>query len=136
MASMAIAQVWAGKSNLPPISAMETAVDKHHAWLADYAKRIHNVSPGQCKAGEWVRAMDDLGGTGVNEYLGYGWKGWLFWLRERKFCNMLMGGIWSPHIHRVFSTGKRKWWDGAREAIERVNERVANMRREAKEKSG
>ena len=57
------------------------------------------------------------------------------WLRERRFCNLLMGGIWSPSIHRVFSTGKRKCWDGAREAIERVNERVAKMREEAKKKA-
>ncbi|KAH6852992.1 flavin monooxygenase-like protein [Alternaria rosae] len=136
MASMAIAQVWAGKSQLPSLHDMSLAVDRHHVWLADYAKRLHNVSPGQCEAGEWVKAMDNLGGTGVNEYLGYGWKGWLFWLRDRKFCNLLMGGIWSPHIHRVFSTGRRKCWDGAREAIERVNESVAKMRKEAKEKSG
>jgi dimethylaniline monooxygenase (N-oxide forming) len=46
-----------------------------------------------------------------------------------------MGGIWSPSIHRVFNTGKRKCWDGAREAIERVNERVAMMREEAKKKA-
>jgi dimethylaniline monooxygenase (N-oxide forming) len=113
---------------------MNIAVDKHHVWLAEYANRIHNVSPGQCDAGEWVKAMDHLGGTGVNEYLGYGWKGWLFWLRERRLCNVLMGGIWSPHIHRVFSTGKRKSWDGAREAIEKVNENVARLREEAKKK--
>ncbi|CAN9376128.1 unnamed protein product [Alternaria alternata] len=135
MASMAVAQVWAGKSSLPSLSAMNFAVGKHHMWLADSAKRIPNVSPGQCEASEWVRAMDHLAGTGVNEYLGYGWKGWLFWLRERRFCNLLMGGIWSPSIHRVFSTGKRKCWDGAREAIERVNERVAKMREEAKKKA-
>ncbi|CAN9370583.1 unnamed protein product [Alternaria alternata] len=134
-ASMAVAQVWAGKSSLPSLSAMNFAVGKHHMWLADSAKRIPNVSPGQCEASEWVRAMDHLAGTGVNEYLGYGWKGWLFWLRERRFCNLLMGGIWSPSIHRVFSTGKRKCWDGAREAIERVNERVAKMREEAKKKA-
>jgi len=32
--------------------------------------------------------------------------------------------------------GKRKCWDGAREAIERVNESVAKMRKEEKMKSG
>ncbi|RAR12845.1 dimethylaniline monooxygenase 2 [Stemphylium lycopersici] len=122
MASMAVAQVWAKKSLLPSLPAMNAAVDKHHEWLADEAKRTSNVSPGQCDAGAWVGAMDELAGTGVNEYLGYGLKGWLFWLRHRNFCNMLMGGIWSPHIHRVFE-GKRKRWDGAGEAIVKVNER-------------
>ncbi|KAI4647400.1 uncharacterized protein J4E79_010258 [Alternaria viburni] len=130
------AQVWAGKSSLPSLPDMKLAVDKHHVWLAETAKRVYNLSPGQCETGDWVAAMDDLAGTGVNEYLGYGWKGWLFWLQNRKFCNLLMGGIWSPHIHRVFSTGKRKCWDGAREAIERVNESVARMREEETKKSG
>lgn len=128
MASMAVAQVWAKKSLLPSLPAMNAAVDKHHEWLADEAKRTSNVSPGQCDAGAWVGAMDELAGTGVNEYLGYGLKGWLFWLRHRNFCNMLMGGIWSPHIHRVFE-GKRKRWDGAGEAIVKVNERVRELRR-------
>jgi dimethylaniline monooxygenase (N-oxide forming) len=38
---------------------------------------------------------------------------------------MLMDGIYSPHVYRLFdSNGKRKKWDGAREAIEKVNEDV------------
>jgi dimethylaniline monooxygenase (N-oxide forming) len=126
MASMAITQVWAGHSSLPPLPTMSMVVDRHQEWLADQAQRTFNISPGQCDAGTWVTAMDDLAGTGVNEYLGYGWKGWLFWWKERRFCNLLMGGIWSPHIHRVFE-GKRAVWEGARSAIEGVNERVARM---------
>ena len=128
MASMALAQVWAEKSLLPSLPAMNAMVDKHHKWLADQAKRNSNVSPGQCDAGAWVSAMDDLAGTGVNEYLGYGLKGWMFWLCNIKLCNVLMGGIWSPHIHRVFE-GKRKQWDGAKEAIIKVNERVSEMKK-------
>ncbi|RMZ67375.1 dimethylaniline monooxygenase 2 [Pyrenophora seminiperda CCB06] len=107
MASMAITQVWAGKSQLPSVPDMRTAVQDHHDWLTKLAQCRYNVSPGQYDAGKWVKAMDDLAGTGVNEYLGYGWKGWLFWIKERKFCNLLMDGIWSPHIHRVFDVGKR-----------------------------
>lgn len=128
MTSMAIAQVWAKKSKLPARRKMIAAVDKHHKWLAGHARRSPNVSPGHCDTGVWLRAMDSLAGTGVNEYLGYGWKGWSFWLRERKFCNMMMGGIWSPHIHRVFE-GKRRRWEGAREAIVQVNQRAVELRR-------
>ncbi|KAF1831186.1 FAD/NAD(P)-binding domain-containing protein [Decorospora gaudefroyi] len=133
MASQAITQVWKGASTLPSIPAMNKAVDRHHDWMTKMARRNYNVSPGQCDVGSWVSAMDDLAGTGVNGKLGYGWEGWRFWLRERKFCNLLMGGIWSPHIHRVFE-GKRKAWGGARDAIVKVNERVAEMREEGKEK--
>lgn len=120
MASMAIAQVWKGASTLPSLAAMNQAVDEHHVWLAECAKRSSNVSPGMVEGGSWLRAMDDLAGTGVNEYLGYGWKGWWFWLSNTRLCNLLMDGVWSPHIHRYFD-GKRKRWKGAREAIERVN---------------
>ncbi|KAF1851377.1 FAD/NAD(P)-binding domain-containing protein [Cucurbitaria berberidis CBS 394.84] len=134
MASQAIAQIWAGNSMLPSKAQMEIAVDKHHEWLASHAQDGHNISPGTVEAGPWIRAMDDLAGTGVNEYLGYGLKGWMFWLKDRPFCNLLMGGLWSPHIHRVFE-GKRKAWTGAKEAIERVNEVLATNRRRAKEKT-
>jgi dimethylaniline monooxygenase (N-oxide forming) len=54
-----------------------------------------------------MRAMNELAGTGVDEYLGYGWKGWWFWVSERMFCNVLMGRLWSSCIYRVFGE-KRK----------------------------
>ena len=134
LASMAITQVWAGKSDLPSLPDMHAAVRRHHDWLVNQAHDHYNVSPGQYDAGAWVKAMDGLAGTGVNEYLGYGWKGWVFWLKERKFCNLLMDGIWSPHIHRVFNTGKRKCWDGGRGAVHKVNKSVAAMKK-GKDKS-
>ena len=136
MASQAIAQVWKGASSLPTQSEMEAAVERHVAWLADEAEHGNNISPGTMDGGPWLRTMDELAGTGINEYLGYGWKGWLFWLRERTLCNMLMGGIWSPCIHRLFA-GKRRAWDGAEEAIVKVNEAVAanKQRRKAKVKA-
>ena len=36
-------------------------------------------------------------------------------------CNLLMDGMPSAHIYRLFETGKRKCWDGAKEAIEKAN---------------
>lgn len=120
MASMAIAQVWKGASKLPPLSVMERAVHDHHCWLAEQANRRSNVSPGMVNGATWLHAIDDLAGTGVNEYLGYGWKGWCFWLSDMKACNLLMGGLWSPHVHRFFD-GKRRRWAGAKGAVERVN---------------
>jgi dimethylaniline monooxygenase (N-oxide forming) len=121
LASMAIAQVWSNGSSLPSTTRMNNEIEKQHKWLADLAARGFNVSPGTVDAGPWMRAMNELAGTGVDEYLGYGWKGWWFWMWNRKFCNVLMGGLWSPCIYRVFG-GKRKVWEGARGAVERVNE--------------
>lgn len=131
MASMAIAQVWKGATALPCLSAMSKAVEEQHAWLAECAQQGTNVSPGMVDPGAWVRAMDDLAGTGVNEYLGYGWKGWAFWWRDKRFCRLLMDGIWSPHVHRLFE-GKRKPWVGAREAIELANKLAAEEKKKRK----
>ncbi|KAF2820309.1 dimethylaniline monooxygenase 2 [Ophiobolus disseminans] len=133
-ASMAITQVWKGASHLPSQQQMTKDVEQHHNWLADQASRGYNFSPGNVDAGTWTGVMDDLGGTGINEYLGYGWKGWWFWLTNMKFCNLLMGGIWTPLIYRAFD-GKRQKWDGAKEAIERVNEVVAASKKRQKEKA-
>jgi dimethylaniline monooxygenase (N-oxide forming) len=120
LASMAVAQVWSGASSLPSESQMNNEIEKQHEWLADLASRGFNVSPGTVDAGPWMRAMNELAGTGVGEYLGYGWEGWWFWIRNRKFCDLLMGGLWSPCIYRVFK-GKRDRWEGARGAVERIN---------------
>ncbi|KAH6643204.1 dimethylaniline monooxygenase 2 [Boeremia exigua] len=122
MASMAIAQVFKGASTLPPRPVLKSAVESHHTWLAEQASRRSNVSPGMVDGGVWMQAFDDLAGGRVNEYLGYGWKGWWFWLWNMKLCNMLMGGVWSPHVHRFFD-GKRRRWAGAGAAIEDMNRR-------------
>lgn len=119
LASMAVAQVWKGTSPLPSRKTMEETVDEHHAWICQLAKH-GPVIPGLVKAGDWMRWANDAAGTGVNELLGYGLKGWSFWLTNRRLCNLLMGGIYSPHIYRVFE-GKRRKWDGATAEIERVN---------------
>jgi dimethylaniline monooxygenase (N-oxide forming) len=84
-------------------------------------------------AATWTWGIGELVGTGVNEYLGYGWTGWLFWLKDRALCNLLMGGIWTPHIYRVFD-GKRKRWDGVRETIEQLNTRIAASKKAVKAK--
>ncbi|KAF2033070.1 dimethylaniline monooxygenase 2 [Setomelanomma holmii] len=133
MAAMAISQVWKGASRLPSRAQLIHDVETHHTWIAGQASRGYNFSPGNVNPGKWTRTMDDLGGTGVIEYLGYGWTGWWFWLRNLKFCNLLIDGIWTPHIYRVFE-GKRKKWDGAREAIEKVNATVVENKRSVKMK--
>jgi dimethylaniline monooxygenase (N-oxide forming) len=136
MASMAIAQVFKDAALLPPQSQIDLEIEKHHLWLAGLASRGYNVSPGNVDAGPWMSAMNKLGGTGVEEYLGYGVKGWWFWVRNMKWCNVLVGGIWSPCIYRVFDTeGKREKWDGAREAVERVNAQVKERVKMYKEKA-
>ncbi|WYZ46684.1 hypothetical protein EsH8_IX_000909 [Colletotrichum jinshuiense] len=122
LASMAVAQIWKGSSKLPPKEEMELAVDKHHAWICDLARQ-NTVHPQIVNAHEWSAWADRTAGTGVDKYLGWGWEGWKYWLQDRSFCNLLMGGVYSPHIYRYFE-GKRKRWDGAREEIEKINKIV------------
>lgn len=119
LATMAVAQVWKGNSSLPSKEDMERAVDAHHDWVCSLAQRA-TVYPGIVKPGPWMTWVNDAAGTGVNEMLGYGMAGWKFWWREKNFCRMLMDGICSPHIYRLFD-GKRKRWDGAKNAILKAN---------------
>ncbi|KAJ0362175.1 hypothetical protein COL26b_013433 [Colletotrichum chrysophilum] len=119
LAAMAIVQIWKGSSPLPSTEGIARSIDGQHAWTVALAKE-RNVMPAVVNGIEWTAWADRTAGTGVDEYLGWGWKGWKFWLQEPRFCSMLMGGIYSPHMYRYFD-GKRKKWDGAREEIERLN---------------
>ncbi|KAK9234245.1 flavin monooxygenase-like protein [Lipomyces kononenkoae] len=120
LASMAIAQVWKGAFSLPSKEEMHREIDAHHSWLCSLAKG-ETVYPGIIQEGPWMHWLHDAAGTGVNENLGYGFKGWFFWLRNPQFCNLLMGGLASVHVFRLFN-GRRKKWDEAKAAILRANE--------------
>jgi dimethylaniline monooxygenase (N-oxide forming) len=122
LASMALAQIWKGNSYLPSKREMENAVDKHHDWICSLAEQ-GNVFPGLVKHHDWLAWADRSAGTGVDRYLGWGWHGWKFWILDRELCSVVMGGILSPHIYRLFD-GKRKKWAEARVEIERVNKSI------------
>ncbi|KAF4912184.1 Monooxygenase aurF [Colletotrichum viniferum] len=119
LAAMAIVQTWKGASPLPPAKETSRIIDRQHAWITALAKE-RNVMPVVVNGLEWTAWADRTAGTGVNEYLGWGWRGWKFWFQEPRFCRLLMGGIYSPHIYRYFD-GKRKKWGGARADIERLH---------------
>lgn len=125
LTTMAIAQLWKpGAQQLPPRSEMNAWVRKHLAW----AESIRARGPFNYRlvfAPDWEAWLENTAGTRLSEHLGYGPSGWAYWAKDRKFCNLLMDGLYSPHILRLFdSPGKRKTWDGAREAIIKVNEAV------------
>ncbi|KAH3958799.1 hypothetical protein HBH98_202490 [Parastagonospora nodorum] len=131
MAAMAIAQVFKGASKLPAQAEIEADIKRQHVWLAGLAGYGYNISPGNVDGGPWMAKMNELGGTGVDEYLGYGLKGWWFWLWNIWFCHLLMDGIWAPCIYRVFEGPKRKSWVGAKDAIEKMN--ASNTESEVKD---
>ncbi|KAB5536172.1 flavin monooxygenase-like protein [Coniochaeta sp. 2T2.1] len=120
LATMAVAQLWKGASAFPPPAEMKKQVDDQHAWILELAKR-GPVTPSVVRADDWMVWVESVICTGLPEYLGYTLKGWQLWLTDRKFCNMLMDGLLSPHAYRLFP-GKRKAWPGARDAIVAMNE--------------
>lgn len=133
----AVVQVFKGTTKLPSISVMNRDIDSHHAWL-----RTVGLLPNEARSArvtvqdaKWRAWLNRAAGNGLNEYLGWGWRGWWFWLTNKRFCHLLMTGVDSPHVQRLFP-GRRKLWTGAREAIEQVNEDYERWKgQEAKKES-
>ncbi|KAJ5521625.1 hypothetical protein N7527_005740, partial [Penicillium freii] len=123
LASMALAQIWKGNSHLPSKEKMRRSVDEQHKWIASLANN-GGVTPGLVNGVEWMEWVDQAAGLGLQENLGYGAKGWYFWLTDNKLCNMVMDGLLLPSHYRLFDAGKRKPWKEARESIIKVNQEL------------
>ena len=52
------------------------------------------------------------------------WRAWRFWWRDRELYGVVMGGVFTPFVWRLFEGGKRRAmaWGECREAILRENE--------------
>ncbi|KAK0128020.1 hypothetical protein ONS95_000009 [Cadophora gregata] len=126
LVGMALPQIWNGNSPLPSLSTMNASIDKHHEWVRALG-RDDSVYTGIVRPGPWFAFLNSAAGTRVDEMLGYGWEGWKFWVRERRLCGLLMRGVMTPFMYRVFEGGKRKVWRGAREAVVHANEEVVRV---------
>lgn len=126
LVSMAAAQVFKGTYKLPSVPEMNAHIDAQHAWVHDLGKK-DTVYSGIVRPGPFWYFLNDAAGTGVNEKLGYGWEGWKFWWSDPKLCSMLMKGVMTPFMYRLFD-GRRKKWDEAREAILHINEHAKPFR--------
>lgn len=120
--SQAIAQVWKGNHVLPNREELDAWVEKDYQRAIAQAKiwRIGKIGSEPRALETW---LDKVAGTGVNEKLGWGWEGWKFWWSDRKLYGLIMDGVNSPHVYRLFDgkPGSRDKWDGAREAIFKAN---------------
>lgn len=119
LASMAVAQVWKGTSSLPSRDRMAEQIDSHHTWLVRQLQK-GTVASDFVQDESWAKAMHDLAGTACNEMLGYGTAGWKWWFSDPGFAGLVMGGVESAFVMRLFE-GKRKKWEGAKDAILEVN---------------
>ncbi|KAL3295650.1 FAD/NAD(P)-binding domain-containing protein [Colletotrichum asianum] len=81
--------------------------------------REGSVLPQTINPYQWADWVDQTAGTGVNEYLGWGGKGW-------KSPDSAAFSWAASHINRIFD-GKKKKWGGARIEIERLY-KVANKK--------
>lgn len=120
--SMAVSNIWRGVHSLPSEKDMEKHVDAHQAWIASRWRLDHQINTSMVKNYEFQGFLHDAAGTGMKEGLGWGWEGWKFWMHDPKLSWLMSHGVETAHAFRVFDTGKRKTWSGAREAIIHANE--------------
>lgn len=121
--SMAVSNVFRGVHRVPSEEKMNKDIDLHHEWVASRWRLDSHFSPAAVKQWEYQGFLHDAAGTGMDN-LGWGWKGWKFWLRDPKMSHMMNNGLETSHAYRFFETGKRKAWPGARDAIIHANEAV------------
>ncbi|TKA78585.1 hypothetical protein B0A55_03873 [Friedmanniomyces simplex] len=137
--SMALAQLWKHPKELLPSKAeMQEQYARHLAWRAR-VKALPNTpgkgpQPLQMETGAFIKWVQGIAGTRLDEHLGYtSPAAWRLWWRDRALSRLLMDGVYSPHAYRLFdSGGRRRKWEGAREAIVRVNGDVEERRRVGK----
>ncbi|KAK4570103.1 hypothetical protein LTR86_003073 [Recurvomyces mirabilis] len=141
LSAMALAQMWSKPELLPPHHETQDRFAKHKAWRARVNAMPNPLGKGppslQVETGQFVAWVQDVAGTQVNEHLSYNSPAaWRLWWQDRELCKMLMDGLNSPHSYRLFDgRGRRKAWDGARDAVFHVNKEV-KRRVEARKAGG
>ncbi|KAJ4386623.1 hypothetical protein N0V93_009521 [Gnomoniopsis smithogilvyi] len=120
--SMAVSNVFRGVHDLPSLTDMNKWVDEHQDWVASRWKLEHTVEPSMVKQWEFQRWLHEAAGTGMENLSWMGWKGWKFWWQDRKMYNLMANGVETAHMYRYFETGKRRTWDGAKQAILKLEE--------------
>ncbi|KAL1881184.1 hypothetical protein Daus18300_001035 [Diaporthe australafricana] len=118
---MAAAQVWCGKSSLPPLDGMRAWYRGYMEWRQNLLNRqkseatFYTVAQPLTDHLQW---MEDAAGTDLFNHFGwFSRKAWSFWWSDRKLYNLCASGVFSPSIWRLFETGKRKAWPKARDQI-------------------
>ena len=125
MQSGAGAQIWKGKSTLPPLDEMK----QWHANLLEYRKNLFASNPyesthypAMLPTAEQLTWLDRTCGSYLlDRFSWFSWKSWQFWWQDREFYKLCSSGVLSPAMWRLFDNGKMKAWDGARERIKRDN---------------
>jgi dimethylaniline monooxygenase (N-oxide forming) len=134
--SMALSQVWQGKTKLPSYEDMQKWRDGFLAWRADMMSRQKMKSTFYVcfqPFSDHMHWLDEVAGTGIFEHFGWSAKAWGFWWRDRELYKLCKTGLFSPAIWRLFETGRRKAWVGARSQILEDNVQAERQVRGRKE---
>ncbi|KAK3652456.1 hypothetical protein LTR56_005167 [Elasticomyces elasticus] len=137
MNSMALAQLWKRPELMPTNLAMQEQYANHRAWRARINALPNTPGKGpqplQVETGSHIQWVQEIVGTKLDEHLSYtSAAAWRLWWQDRQLSRLLYDGIYSPHAYRLFdSEGRRKKWDGAREAIVKVNEDIKRIKKDA-----
>ncbi|EPS42633.1 hypothetical protein H072_3365 [Dactylellina haptotyla CBS 200.50] len=126
LASSAIAQIWKGNYPIPTKQEMDNWCNDHYRVMLDHIAlwRTQTIACDSRKLHDW---LNEAAGTGVNQKLGWGWQGWKFWWQDRELYYLLMDGVDTAFLQRLFDVrGEkgRKRWEGARDAILRSNGKI------------
>ncbi|KAK5662305.1 hypothetical protein OQA88_8211 [Cercophora sp. LCS_1] len=126
----AVSAVWRGVEKIPEREEMEKWVDRQHRWVVDWAWKKDPLSFDASMVRQWEFQgwLHQAAGTGM-ENLGWGWKGWKFWWKDRKMYSLMNHGVETAHGFRFFDggEGRRRKWEGARKAIVHMNEQVKTL---------
>ena len=142
---LAVSQIWQGNSELPGLKTMEQWYHNNISWREALMKKYNHFSfyTGFLQANDMVPWLDETAGTGMFEHTSwFSRRAWQFWWQDRKFYKLVTSGLFTPAIWRLFETGKRKAWSGAKEQIIKDNkfaeirakERVEIMKKQKEEK--
>lgn len=135
-----VSQIWQGKSSLPPLVEMQQWHLNYLRWREGMTKRYNAKSTFYTAfvpaTDQWIW-LDTCAGLGIRRHFGLlarwtNWDAWSLWWNDRCLYNICLTGLTSPAMFRLFETGKRKVWAGARKQIFVDNERVQRQQAERK----
>ena len=128
LTAMALTQIWSGNSALPPVCEMETWIKNHDAWRRPRMLKEPGMHQGDILTRPWMYFLHEAAGTQMYEHVGWGWKAWALWWRDKELYNALAHGPATAYGHRLFGTGKRRVWSGARQAVVEVAKDVEELK--------
>lgn len=125
---LAVAQVWLGNSALPSLVEMKRWQRGWLDWREALLRKQKTESTfyvGAMPFEDHLRWFDTAAGTDVLSHFGlFNRKAWLLWWNDRELYRECTRLVFSPAVWRLFESGKRKTWDGARKQIYLDNEKA------------